>query len=289
MNPLRSWMFVPAHRQKMIDKSLDLDLDVAIIDLEDGTPTGEKETGRQLVAEALDRPVGGPLRYVRVNTKASGLQEGDVRAVTRRGADGIVVPKVESPDDLKDIIDLLDQEEAGAGLTPLSIGMVAMIESAASVIRAPEIASASVRLTALMFGGEDFALDMGMFSVKGAGGSEQAYARSAVAIAAASRRLVAIDRIYVDFRNPDGLREDAVRGREFGMSAKSLIHPDQIAITHDVYSPSDEDVAFAREVVEAVDAAGEDHAGPIGVQGKMVDAPVVERARRILAMVDGPW
>lgn len=282
---LRSWMFAPAHRQKMVDKSMGLELDAAILDLEDGTPLDEKVAARGLLKEAIKGPAGGPQRYVRVNTLASGLQADDVDAVAGPGLNGIVLPKVESPKDLAPVADALDQIERTSGLPECSTRLVAMIESPAAVLRAAEIASASHRLVALMFGGEDYALEMGMFSVMGAGGSDQAYARSAVAVAAASRGLVAIDRIFVDFRDPDGLRSDALKGRELGMSGKSLIHPDQIPVVHDVFSPSAEDTAFAREVVEAYDAAGADHTGPIAVNGRMVDAPVIERARRVLSMV----
>jgi citrate lyase subunit beta / citryl-CoA lyase len=273
MQLLRSWMFVPGHQQKMINKALGLKLDVAIFDLEDGVPPAEKDTARNLVTGALVRPPGVPLRFVRIHAVGSAEMEQDIQAVIRPGLDGLVLPKVETPEDVRRIDEILNAREPKSG----RIRLLATIESARGLIQAPAIAAASPRLVGLMFGAEDFALDLGIFGDP----SELLYPRSAVVVAAASERLQAIDRIYTDFRNPDGLIQDTRQARELGFTGKALIHPAQIEPVHKVFRPTAEEVEYARRVVEAFEKTE----GAIAVDGKMVDLPIVERARRVLQLM----
>ena len=158
-----------------------------------------------------------------------------------------------------------------------------MIESAVGLVQAPAIAASSPRLVALMFGAEDFAVDLGLFSFRE--GGLMAYARSALVVAAASAGLEAVDKVYVDFRDPDGLARETQAARELGFSGKTLIHPAQIETVHRVFRPTDDEVESARRVVEAFEAApGE---GTMAVDGQMVDLPVVKRARWILRSAPG--
>jgi citrate lyase subunit beta/citryl-CoA lyase len=160
--------------------------------------------------------------------------------------------------------------------------LLAIIESALGLVQAPPIAAACPRLVGLMFGAEDFALDLGIFSTGEGATGEMLYARSALVVAAASAHVQAVDKVYLDVRNPDGLAGETRRARELGFTGKAVIHPEQIEVVHRIYRPTDEEVEGARRVVDAFEASeGE---GSIAVDGRMVDLPIVERARRILEL-----
>jgi citrate lyase subunit beta/citryl-CoA lyase len=283
MPMMRSWMFVPGHRQRMIEKALGLRLDVAILDLEDGVPPAEKEAAREGIAAALGRPPEGPARFARVHPAGSAALEPDLEAVARPGLAGLVLPKVEGPDDVRRVAAGLEARESRAGLPPGSVLLVAMIESAIGLLQAPAIAAASPRLIGLMFGAEDFAMDLGLFDARPAEAEELLYARSAVVVAAASARLQAIDRVYPGIGDAEGLRRDTLHARRLGFTGKALIHPGQIEVVHDAFRPTADEVAYARRVVEAFDAGEAAGVGAVAVEGRMVDRPIVERARRVLA------
>jgi citrate lyase subunit beta/citryl-CoA lyase len=281
METLWSWMFVPGHRRRMLEKALGLRLDVAIFDLEDGVPPAEKEAAREGIAAALAHPPGGPLRFARVHPAGSPVVEADLDAVVRPGLDGVAVPKVERLEEVLRVDAALREREERAGMPPGCIRLLAMIESARGLLQAPAIAASCPRLLGLMFGAEDFVLDLGQLSVQPAGVDDLLYARSAVVVAAAAERLQAIDRIYPDFRDPAGLRGDTVQARRLGFTGKALIHPDQIPVVHEIFRPTPEEVAYARRVVEAFEAAG---GGAGVVDGRMIDRPIAERARRVLEL-----
>jgi citrate lyase subunit beta/citryl-CoA lyase len=194
----------------------------------------------------------------------------------------LVLPKVEHPDDVLQVGELLSEQEAAAGLPDGGVRLVAMIESARGLLQAPAIAAGSPRLIALMFGAEDFMRDLGMLTVRPQETDDWLYARSAVVIAAAAARLAAIDRVYLDVHDPEGLRRDALQARRLGFTGKALIHPAQIDVVEEVFRPTPEEVAYARRVVAAFDAAEATGAGATLVDGRMVDRPVVERARQLL-------
>ena len=280
---IRSWLFVPGHRQKMIDKSPGRGSDALIYDLEDAVPPGGRTAARAKVGAALDAANGGPRRYVRIHGAGHGAMEADLRAVVRPGLEGLVLPKVDRPEDVLSVDRALTERESGAGVLPGSIRLAAMIESAVGLVQAPAIAASSPRLVALMFGAEDFAVDLGLFSFRE--GGLMSYARAALVVAAASNRLEAVDKVYVDFRDPDGLAKETDAARELGFSGKTLIHPAQIETVHRVFRPTQDEVESARRVVEAFEAApGE---GTMAVGGRMVDLPVVKRAQWILRSAPG--
>ena len=285
MRIMRSWMFVPGHQQRMIDKAYGLKLDVAMFDLEDGVPPGEKNTARAMMGETLDRPSSGMLRFVRIHPAGSREMEVDLPAVIRPGLDGLTLTKVNCPEDVLRVSAILDEREEGAGLQRGSVRLLATIESARGLVQAAAIAAASPRLVGLMFGAEDFAIDLGMFNVRQEEVGDFLYARSALAVAAASEGLQAIDRVYVDIRNPAGLEKDTRLARDLGFTGKALIHPAQIEVVEKVFHPTDAEVEYARRVVAAFEAAEAEGAGAVAIDGQMVDLPVVERARRALQLV----
>ncbi len=285
MRIIRSWMFVPGHQRRMIDKAYGLKLNVAMFDLEDGVPPGEKDTARAMMGRTLAHPSSGMIRFVRIHPAGSGEMEADLSAVIRPGLDGLTLTKVSCPEDVLRVCAILDAREEGAGLQRGSVRLLATIESARGLVQAAAIAASSPRLVGLMFGAEDFAMDLGMFNVRQGEAGDFLYARSALAVAAASEGLQAIDRVYLDIRNPIGLERDTRLARDLGFTGKALIHPAQIEVVETVFRPTDAEAEYARRVVAAFEAAGADGAGATAVDGQMVDLPVVKRARRVLQLV----
>lgn len=285
MRIMRSWMFVPGHQQRMIDKAYGLKLDVAMFDLEDGVPPAEKDTARAMMAETLARSSERLRRFVRIHPVGTRDIEADLSAVIRPGLDGLTLTKVHCPEDVSQVSAILAEREEQAGLEGESVRLLATIESARGLIQAPAIAASSPRLVGLMFGAEDFAMDLGLFNVRQGEASDFLYARSALAVAAASEGLQAIDRVYLDIRNPAGLEKDTQVARDLGFTGKALIHPAQIEVVEKVFHPTEVEVVHAQRVVAAFEAAEAAGAGAVAVDGQMVDLPVVERARRVLQFV----
>jgi citrate lyase subunit beta/citryl-CoA lyase len=291
MRLLRSLMFVPGHQARMVQRALGIgefapsELDVAILDLEDGVPPDEKDRARAAIAAALGAPSNGegPARYVRVN-RESGARDADLAAVLRSGLGGIVAPKVDHPDEVLGLARDLDEREDAAGMARGSIVLVASIESARGLLDARAIAASTERVIALLFGAEDFARDLSLPTELEAEARELVYARSAVVVAAAAAGKHAIDGIWPDVTDAEGLRRDALQGRRLGFIGKSLIHPGQIETINEVFSPSAAEVSHAQRVVSAFEGARSKGHGAVALDGKMLDAPIVDRARRTLLL-----
>src|SRR5438309_2981944 len=291
MRLLRSLMFVPGHNPRMVQRALGLgefpssDLDVAILDLEDGVPPDEKDRARAAVAAALGLPsIGrGPARYVRVNSDPR-ARDADLAAVLRPGLDGVVAPKIDHPDEVTSLTRDLDEREDAAGMARGSIPVIASIESARGLLAAHAIAASSERVIALLFGAEDFARDLSLPTEREAEAAELVYARSAMVVAAVAARRYAIDGIWPNVSDLDGLRRDAVQGRRLGFTGKSLIHPGHIETINELFSPSAAEVSYARRVVAAFEDGQTKGHGAVALDGKLLDQPIVERARRTLLL-----
>ncbi len=293
--PMRSLMFVPAHRERMVERALGLgefgasELDVAILDLEDGVPPASKDVARRNIADVLGRPSrggAGPARFVRIRRAASDEGTGDLNAVVRPGLAAIMAPKVRLPDEVEWLADQLDALERDAKIAHGTVRIIPSIESAAALLEAPRIASASDRVVGLAFGSEDFALDLGLPTKREGEAADLLYARSATVIASVSAGKLAFDGIWPDIKDATGLRADALRARRLGFSGKTLIHPDQIALVNEIFSPTPADVEEAKRVVRAFDDAVARGDGAVALDGQMLDAPVVDRARRVLRSSD---
>jgi len=282
MQLIQSWMFVPGQRQNMIDKALKLAVDGLIFDLEDGVPAAAKASARTQVAAALALPPGPALRFVRVHAADSPALAADLEAVVRPGLDGLALPQVDTEQDIQKVVATLEKRESEAGIPPGHIRILALIESTRGLIQAPAIAAADPRLAGLMFGAEDFALNLGLPATDTVAADDFLYARSALAIAAASAGLQAVDRVYLDLSDVDGLFADTRRARQLGFTGKALIHPAQIEKVHDALQPSAAEVDHAQRIVEAFSAGQQTDQGAVVVDGRMVDLPIVERARRTL-------
>jgi citrate lyase subunit beta/citryl-CoA lyase len=283
--PMRSLLYTPGHREAMVTRVLSGGLattpDVALLDLEDGVPAAEKENARRVVAAALARDGARCLRFVRIGRSSSDQAEADLAVVVRKGLDGVVVPKVARAEELDIADEMLAERERAAGLPERSVAVIASVESAAGLLDAARIARGP-RVTALMFGSEDLANDLGLPTKREGEAAEMLFARSAIVVAAAAARVPAIDGIWADFRDNAGLRADALRGRRLGFSGRQCIHPDQLAIVNEIFSPTSAEVEHARRVVAAFEDGVAKGLGAVALDGEMLDAPIVERARRIL-------
>jgi citrate lyase subunit beta/citryl-CoA lyase len=282
-------MFVPGHRQRFIDKALgELDADVFLFDIEDGVVPGEKPTARMQIAAALGRPRGAraSLRYVRVNYVGSAWFVADLDEVVRPGLDGLVLPKVDWPRQVETADRLLAEREAAAGIPAGSVRYIIAIEGPRGLIEAPAIASASPRVAALLFGAEDYGRELGLPAKREGEASELIYARSALVNAAAAANVQALDGVWPDIQDFDGLARDCLQARRLGFSGKSLFHPGQIAQINATFTPTEAEVDYARRVVAAMEEAMARGEGAVAFGGQLLDLPIVERARRTIALAE---
>ncbi len=281
---MRSLLYTPGHREAMVARVLGDGAprpDVLLLDLEDGVPAAQKEHARAVVSRGLGSPPNGALRFVRIGRSSSDAAALDLGAVVRPGLDGVLVPKVGRAEEVAVLDELLAERERDAGLPERSIRVLASVESAAGLLDAPRIARGP-RMVGLVFGSEDFAADLGLPTRREAEAAELLYARSAIVVAAVAVGILAIDGIWADFRDAAGLRADALRGRRLGFAGRQCIHPDQIAIVNETFSPGADEVAHARKVIAAYEDGVAKGLGAVALDGEMLDPPIVERARRIV-------
>jgi len=276
---MRSLLTVPATRPDLAEKAPRSAPDALFLDLEDGVPPNAKESARPNAVDAarmLTREHPGIQVFVRVNGIATPWFAEDVATALVPELTGVVVPKLESAADVAVVGDAL----AAAGVGHL--GILAGIESAAGVARAEEVLRAPVRWC--YFGAEDFVADMG--GLRTASNLEVLYARSRVAIAARLGDVHAIDQILADFRDDDRYLRDASEARALGYRGKLCIHPAQVVLAHDVFTPSAEEVEHARRLLAAYEAAAARGEATLDFEGEMVDEPMARRARTVLASAD---
>jgi citrate lyase subunit beta / citryl-CoA lyase len=283
----RSWMFVPGHRQKMIDKALGLNhIDALMLDIEDGVPQQEKQTARQQIGASLtqERAAGTtPARFVRVSAATHKYLAADLAHIVQPGLDGLVVPKIETPAQIQEADAMLCDRELQAGLTPGKIALLIAIESPRGLLNALAIATASPRVIGLLFGAEDFGKELGLPLRREGEASEMLFARASMANAAAAANIQAVDGVWPDLSDPTGLERYAVQARRLGFSGMSSIHPGQIDTINRIFGPTAEEVAYCRKVIEAFDAAIARGDGSIAFGGQLIDLPIVERAKRTVA------
>jgi citrate lyase subunit beta/citryl-CoA lyase len=283
MTLLRSLLFCPANRPQMIDRLGQADADAVVVDLEDGTPPSKKAHARSALGDSVARVRASAARchvFVRVNEPDSALFDEDLAAAAASGADGIVVPKLESATGIQAVERALAAYERDVESPPLEL--ILGLESAAGVERSVDILAASTRACAAYFGAEDFATDVG--ARRSDEGAEVSYARSRVVVAARMRGVVAIDQAVIDFKDGDRFLADAGHGRDLGYGGKICIHPLQVTIANRIFAPSVEEIEHSRRLLEAFDASLASGHGTIDFEGKMIDVPLVERARQILTL-----
>jgi len=280
---IRSLLFVPGNRPNMLDKALGVRPDVYVPDLEDSVPDGEKDNARAVVHDHLPKlQHSGRLVIPRVNALETGRAEDDLAALVGPQIHGVSIGKVRSVDDIRTIDNIITKLEIAAGLRSGSVYLVPWIETALAIVHCYEILNASGRIIGAGFGAEDLTHDMDI--ERSDDPVQLAYARSAFCFAARAAEVLALDTPYFQFKNEAGLKQDALNARLLGFKGKFAIHPAQIDTINTCFSPSAAEIEHAKRVVAAFEEAERNGRGSTALDGKVIDVPVVKRARAVLAL-----
>ncbi len=273
----RSWLFVPADSEKKVAKAIESEADAIIFDLEDSVVPGRKPAAREILKGLADRS-GGPDWWVRINPIGSEFHKDDLELISRGDVDGIVLPKAESG---ADIVQLSHR----TGTIPIH---AIVTETAASLFNLLSYRDPKSPLVAMSWGAEDLSAALGASSKYDESGElsfTYKLARSLCLAGAVAARVQPVDGVFADFRDEDGLRSEAEAARREGFTGKLAIHPSQVPIINAAFTPSAEDIAEAEAVAAAFEAHPE--AGTVSVDGRMVDRPHLEQARRVLQRARG--
>lgn len=285
MSGLRSLLFVPGNRTNMLDKALGFRPDAYVPDMEDSVPDGEKVNARRSIASYLPTlEAQGPLVIPRVNSLATGWIEDDLAAVVGPHIYGVSVGKIGTPDDIRSISEILAGLERKTGLEVGTIKLVPWIETALAIVHCYEICRASPRIVGAAFGAEDFTDDMGIERLEDE--SEVAHAKNWLCIAARAAGVLALDTPYFSFKDEQGLRANARAAKRHGFKGKFAIHPAQVDPINEVFSPSAAELEYARRIVAAFEEAERAGRASTSLDGKVIDVPVVKRARALLSLAD---
>ena len=283
MPAYRSFLFAPGNHARKVAKVFACGADNVILDLEDAVAKAEKVATRALVVEALQQPrrSGG---YVRVNGFHTEFCYGDAVAVVGAGLDGMILPMVESREQIMAFDWLVGSLERERGLPPGGIDIIPIIETGKGIASARAIAAAGTRVRRMAFGAGDYTLDMNMEWTRGE--SELEHARAEMAVASRAAGLEApIDTVWVHINDLDGIATSAKRARQLGFQGKMCIYPPQVEVVNRAFTPTEEEVAFARRVVAAFEAAEREGSSSIQLDGYFIDYPIVYKARRTLDAV----
>ena len=284
--PARSYLFAPGSSEKLLERVFEAGSDAVVLDLEDAVPEGEKDLARRLVAERVAGRVGlrGPEVHVRVNAPDSPRAREDIAAAVQPGLDAVRLPKAEEPASVQAVSRWIAQAEERQGLAAGSVRLDLTIETARGIARARELAACDPRVGRLVFGQADFLADVG--AEAGPEGLETLYARSEVVIAARTAGLLApLEGAYARLRDQEGLRRAAQAARRLGFGGMSAIHPEQIPVIHEVFTPTAAEAERAQELLRAYEEAIAAGSGAARLQdGRFVDRPIAERARRTVLL-----
>jgi citrate lyase subunit beta / citryl-CoA lyase len=284
---MRSLLFVPGDDEKKLAKGLLSGADVLLLDLEDSVALSRKAAARDITSNFIAQSKNNaarPLLYVRVNAHSSGMTVDDIDAVMRCGPDGIILPKSESGDDVALLSARLAVREAENGLGNGQTQILAIAtETARSLFHMGSYNGISQRLNGLTWGAEDLSADLGAETNRLTSGhytDPYRLARSMCLFAASAAEVAAIDTVYTNFQDLDGLRVETEAARRDGFSGKLAIHPAQISIINEVFTPTADAIARANKIIDYFKANPD--AGVVGIDGEMIDRPHVRRAERIL-------
>ncbi|WP_254537531.1 HpcH/HpaI aldolase/citrate lyase family protein [Halomarina litorea] len=274
--PRRSVLFSPGDKPDLMRKAPGTGADVIVFDLEDAVAPERKDAGRDAVSEVLTDPDFDPDCEVCVRVSVAEAPA-DLDAVLRDDPriDAVMLPKAESGADVDGLAALLAERDA-------DLPVFALCETAAGVLHAEDVAAADAT-TAVCFGAEDLSADIGANRTRE--GTEVLYAREHVVLAASAAGVDALDTVFTDIEDTDGLGEETNFARDLGYDGKLLIHPAQVPVVNEAFTPSDEQVAWARRVLAARD--DHDGEGVFRVDGEMIDAPLIARAERVLERAGG--
>ena len=290
--PLRSLLFTPGSNERMLAKAPASGADCALIDLEDAVAPDRKEAARPMVLQAIKEiratEGGPPVIAVRTNGVASGLLEADLEVIVCAELDVINLPMPTSAADIHTADAMLTRLEKERGLEASSIGIIALIETAGGLLNCYDICTAAERMVGIGIGsaeGGDLYNDLG--ATWTADGSTIQFARSkALMDARAAGMPFPTDGPFTRIDDPEGCRADATRARQLGYIGKSAIHPSQVAILNDVFSPSADEVDFLREMIAAYYEAERAGLGAVTFRGRMIDIAMVKDGERVIALAD---
>jgi len=283
MEIIRSWLIAPANRPEYLNKFATLGADCSVIDLEDGTPEPHKQSARDNLVSMVQKLRGQGLTkglFVRVNHPRSEHYRKDLAAAAAAAVDGVCIPKLGCVAELHLAIELLQPTEAKLQRRFKIIGG---IESAMGVLNVSEIAFCDSRLIGLYFGAEDFATDL-MGARRTKESTEVLYARSRVVLAAKAARICAIDQGVLEIHDDDRFRYDAEQARNLGFDGKVVLNPRQVVLANELFSPSDQEIEFAKRLIEASREAEARGIGTIDFEGRMIDGPLLKRCEHIITI-----
>ena len=281
MHSRRALLYMPGDDRRKIEKSTTLGVDCICMDMEDGVAITRKIDARAIIAQAMKELVFGDSdKCIRINSIGSGLESYDLVAALATDPDTIIVPKIESAEQVKWVSDHIEQYELSSNQDIGSVRLLVGVETAKGILNLKEIAEVERRLEAIIFGAEDYAASIGARRTKE--GIEVLYARQAVVTACAASDLQAIDMVFIDFRDEIGLRVEAEQGAGFGFSGKQIIHPNQVAAVQEAFTPSDDAIEYARRIVETFESSQREGKGAYALEGKMIDMPLLKNAQKVL-------
>lgn len=286
MHSRRALLYMPGDNWKMITKSITLGVDSICMDMEDGAAVNKKAEARAMIVKALQElDFGASEKLARINSVGSGWEKDDIEAVLPHHPDGIVIPKVESFEQIDWAAKLIEAAELKHGWPINSIRILIGVETAKGILNLKEIAS-HPRLDAIIFGGEDFAASIGATRTKEA--VELLYARQAVVVACAANDLQAIDIVTIDYKDEDALKVESEFSAGLGFSGKQIIHPNQVFAVQKAFTPSEEAITYAKRIVETFEASQKEGKGAYSLDGKMIDMPLLKSAKKVLERGSNP-
>lgn len=284
--PLRSLLFVPGGRPERFDKARDSAADAVIFDLEDSVPEEGKQEARRNIVGAIRRSPSkpGPLAVVRINPASTAHWREDLRAVTRPGLDAILLPKCTEEGEVAAVDRLIARLERERRFGRGKILLFLLIETPGALLHLESLILASRRVALLAFGPEDYSLATGVRA--SADDRELLFGRSLVVAAAAAYGCLAVDGVHMQYRDIVGLLAETERARRLGYHGKLVVHPIQIEPVHRAFAVSAEELDWARKILDVAEQMAAKGLGAAGHEGQLVDAPVIARARRILAAAE---
>jgi len=273
---------MPGDDRRKIETGAAMNVDSIIMDLEDGVALNRKPAARETISRALrEVDFGRTERLVRTNPVGSGFFLDDLRHTIETHPDGYVIPKVESAEQVQEVSRRLADAEKTYGWPVNSIALLALVETARGVVNLRDIAASDLRLSALIFGAEDLAGDLG--ATRTSDGWEVFYARSAVVLHAKAFGLQAVDTVYVDLKDLDGLVAQTEQALYMGYTGKLAVHPRQVDPIQRIFTPGEEEIRQAKRLIDAHDAHQQAGTGAFEMDGRMVDMPAIRAAESVLA------
>lgn len=280
MTVLRSMMFVPGYKEKFLTSAINCKADALILDIEDSVPFGYKDEARINIKNFLDKNAFSRDVYIRVNSFDSGLLSRDLEVAINENTTGIMFPKVNNERDIYYFDKMLTQIEMDRGWEIGKIKMCPLIETGAAILNALEIATASDRLSAIAFGGEDYLTDLdGLHKEHG---TSLLVPRSLIVIAARTAGIEVLDTPYLNVKDIVGLRKELSLAKELGFSGALLLHPGQIDPANEIFSPSQTEIENALRLIDAIEKSKKTGSAVTLIDGQLVGPPMLKRAEKII-------